>query len=247
MLEASTLDSAHLFAKAVRGCKQSADTLVHECADLNGKVEWVHLLCRRKAPRGVVRHVLLNAIAKHPRCIHPEVTGSRALLRELFEYAAYPKPKRAALTLYRGFAGAEQGNARKGYYWSSLRGTAVYYALMRCWQHDVYSPVILASEVIDRDIAAATDIDAKQHLSDVTDSEIIYECIVLREQQRATVEIVGVAEARIRTDAFEALLLTANGADGMWGPGDADAQILRAREWLENYENIAAYRNASWR
>jgi len=214
--------SAQLFAKAVRGCKQSAFDLVQGTDDLNSKVVWVLNLCRKKAPRDVVRHVLLTAIAEHPKCIRPDVAGSRALLRELFDYAAYPKPKGRTLTLYRGYAGADSQDARRGYYWTNCRGTAVAYALRFSWALDTYSPLLLTAGVKVGDIAVATDLEVKQYTRN--DTEGFYEFIVLKEQHKATAETISVEEAKGMLEAYQE-----------FKAGDMDQNCAPPEAWMENY------------
>lgn len=228
----------NLIAKALRGCKQSASALVESQTELNDKVACVQILCRRKVPRDVVRHVLLKAIREHPRCIQPEVAGSRALLRELFDYAAYPVPVKGDITLYRGFAGEDRDKATGGYFWTNDRSWAIYYALLRSWRASSLYPVVLSSIVNAKDIAVITDT-----LKCLDKPEIGAEFIVLKVQHRTIAQRVTVAEARCMVDLHEQKLGPHVSA-GDFPQEIADMAIDNTRVWLENYERlIASYRD----
>lgn len=145
--------------KAFKGCAKSAKALIDGTPVLNDKVAQVLTLCREGAPPAVVRAVLLYAIAEHPRCIHPEEPGSRELLRELFDYAQYPRPVGKTLTLWRGVAGIDADVGAEGYFWGTERDTAIEYTLWRGSDHDLGSPTILCAQVPGEHVACVLPID----------------------------------------------------------------------------------------
>ena len=132
-----------LLRKAVKGCTASALTLIDNEPILNAKVDIVLTLCRQRAPRAVVRGVLMPAIEGHPQCIQPEEPGSREILRELLGYAQYKKPPQETLTLWRGAAGVDADTASDGYFWGTERHQAVGYAFWRAVENQVYDPIVL--------------------------------------------------------------------------------------------------------
>lgn len=88
-------------------------------------------LCRRKAPLDGFRERLINIHSCQPKRFSVQNTGSRALLTELYSYAAFAPPDDLPdlLTLWRGTSGLDAETAGQGYFWSADYEVACRFAL----------------------------------------------------------------------------------------------------------------------
>ncbi|MFM9917435.1 MAG: hypothetical protein ACKVOX_16655 [Rhizobacter sp.] len=230
-----------LARQAVKGNIAAANTLIDCEPDLNWKVELVLGLCRSKAPRLVVQDVLLHSIVDHPRCIHPEAPGSRELLRELFDYAEYPKPRRMSAALYRGAVGIEANDIGLGYYWANNRQGAVIYALSRAWKLGLFNPTVVEAQVADSDVVVATESNGEFPIRDATDDRRHLELIVLIPQEIVSVEAISYDEAAINAPFGKKSIKADFEARGL-GEGQYVHLLDNIDEWLAQYKVACSIR-----
>lgn len=227
-----------LSRQAVGGSLTAANALIDGEPDPNKKVELVLNLCRKNAPREVVQEVLLHSINSHPLCIQPEVTGSRELLLELFNYAGYPKPRRKSETLYRGTAGIDADIARGGYFWANHRQQAVIYAMTRAWTRCLFNPTVIEAKVSDDDVFVATLLDGEFPIQNaVDDYQRHLEFIVLREQQDVVVDVISYEEAAINVPCGKEFIVNSFKA-GVLDESQCAGLLERVDRWLASYREF---------
>ncbi|HRK36819.1 MAG TPA: hypothetical protein PK347_00390 [Burkholderiaceae bacterium] len=219
--------------KAIKGCAKSAKALIDGTPVLNDKVAQVLTLCRKGAPPAVVRAVLLHAIHEHPRCIHPDEPGSRALMRELFGYAQYPKPAGKTLTLWRGVVGVAAEVGAEGYFWGTERETAIRYALWQGADRSLGNPTLLCAQVPGDKVACVRPMDstaAQQNFSrGVYESEVI----LLEPPAEVYAEPLCYFEAEAAFSRLREGLRHCHRKT----PEQVDTECRDLRQWLDEYRS----------
>lgn len=209
--------------------------------ELDQGVAQVLAMCREGAPIELVRSQLMLAIAHHPRCIHPEVEGSRELLQELFRYAAFEIPPALpnVVTLYRGVSGIDGERGAEGYFWTNDRWFAIAFALTRAWQRELHRPILIEAHVDRCRLAAMTAMNGSVALSSVQRSEVAddletFEFIVLDPPGRVNAAAVSLEDVE-HVAALHFKYFRSQVEEGNYCPEKVELWIGRINTWLTQF------------